>query len=155
PLPERILALPVDPARGYPVPWFVTWMDGKPEFRVADGAKFRRAVNESLCWVCRQSLGRFKAFVVGPICTVNRIGAAPPCHLVCAEYADRACPFLSKPQMVRRENDLPPPEMTGCAGHMITRNPGCSAVWVTREHRTVSDGKGGLLFRLGVPTQVS
>ena len=39
PMPSRIAALPVD-ERGYPVPWFVAWIDGKPEFRCADPAKF-------------------------------------------------------------------------------------------------------------------
>jgi len=28
------LMLPIDPDRGYPVPWFVAWVNGKPDFRV-------------------------------------------------------------------------------------------------------------------------
>jgi hypothetical protein len=38
-MPESVGRLPVD-HRGYPVPWFVAWIDGKPEFRCADGEKW-------------------------------------------------------------------------------------------------------------------
>jgi hypothetical protein len=48
--------LPVD-ERGFPVPWFVAWFDGKPEFRAMDGLKWIRAVREHLCWVCGGRLG--------------------------------------------------------------------------------------------------
>ena len=34
-LPARLHFLPVD-ERGYPVPWFVAWRDGKPEFRAME-----------------------------------------------------------------------------------------------------------------------
>lgn len=52
PIPARIDALPKCPVRKVPVPvpWFVAWIDGKPEFRVADGAKFKLAVEQALCW---------------------------------------------------------------------------------------------------------
>jgi hypothetical protein len=35
-LPLRMRGLPLD-ERGYPVPWFVAWIDGKPEFRCRYG----------------------------------------------------------------------------------------------------------------------
>jgi hypothetical protein len=152
PLPDRIKALPVD-ERGYPVPWFVVWIDGRPEFRAADADKKPLAIRNSLCWVCGQSLGRHQTFVLGPMCTVNRVSAEPPCHLDCAEFSARACPFLSKPQMVRRENNLP--ENTSCDGEMIRRNPGVVALWTTRDYRLVSDGKGGTLFQVSDPSSVS
>jgi hypothetical protein len=153
PLPDRIKALPVCPQRLVPVPWFVVWIDGRPEFRVADADKRRLAVLNGLCWVCGQSLGRYQTFVLGPMCAVNRVSAEPPCHLDCAEFSVKACPFLSKPRMVRRENDLP--ENTSCDGEMIRRNPGATALWTTRSFRVVSDGKGGTLFQVGDPVSVS
>lgn len=52
-LPERMRSLPLD-HRGYPVPWFVAWIEGKPEFRAMDADKFRRAIREKRCWVSRQ-----------------------------------------------------------------------------------------------------
>lgn len=50
-LPERMRNLPVD-GRGYPVPFFVAWKDGKPEFRAMDNLKFFDCMNRRLCWVC-------------------------------------------------------------------------------------------------------
>jgi len=64
-LPARLHFLPVD-ERGYPVPWFVAWRDGKPEFRAMDGEKWVRAVAQRLCWVCGEQLGNWLTFVIGP-----------------------------------------------------------------------------------------
>lgn len=153
PLPERIRRLPVDESRGFPVPWFVAWVGGKPEFRVADGQKLVRAIHEKLCWVCGDRLGRRLAFVIGPMCAINRVSAEPPCHRECAEFSLRACPFLARPQMDRREGNLP--EGTGHAGMMIRRNPGAMLLWVTREYQLVGDGEGGILFRVGDPDHLS
>lgn len=152
-LPHRIAALPIG-ENGYPVPWFVARIDGKPEFRVADDRKRRAAILQGLCWVCGQPLGRHLVFVVGPMCVVNRVSAEPPCHLDCAEFSVRACPFLSKPQMVRRENDMP--EGTEVpAGEMIRRNPGVIALYPTRDFHLIRDGKGGVLLSLGAPERVT
>lgn len=152
--PERVKRLPVDPERGYPVPWFVAWVDGQPEFRVADADKFRQAVRERRCWVCGEPMGRFVAFVIGPMCSVNRISGDPPSHRECAEFSVRACPFLTKPRMERREGGLPD-GVVDAAGHSLPHNPGVSLVWITRDFRLVDDGKGGKLFGLGEPTAVS
>jgi hypothetical protein len=50
-MPARMRDLPLD-ERGYPVPWFVAWVDGKPEFRAMDRHKFVTAIREKRCWVC-------------------------------------------------------------------------------------------------------
>jgi len=153
-LPYRLRSLPV--FRGYPVPWFVAWPngpDGEPEFRAADGEKWTRAVREKLCWVCGERLGRNYAFVLGPMCGINRTTAEPPCHFECATWSCRNCPFLSKPYMKRREDE----ELEAAAsetvqsGHMIKRNPGAVLVWVTRSYELFDDGKGGILIRVGKP----
>jgi len=150
-MPQRIRALPVD-ERGYPVPWFVARIDGRPEFRVADTSKLVAAVRQRLCWVCGQGLGRHLAFLLGPMCAVNRVSSEPPCHRECAVYSARACPFLARPHMERREGGLP--EETSHAGHMLTRNPGAVAVWLTRSRGVYGDGRGGVLFRVGPPEEV-
>lgn len=141
--------------RGYPVPWFVATVDGKPEFRVADGRKRGIAMSEGKCWVCGRLMLGTRTYVVGPMCTVTRTTVEPPCHPDCAEYSARACPFLSKPQMVRRDNDLP--EGTDSPGHMIRRNPGVTALWTTGERHLsrFPDGNGGVLLRLPEPSAVS
>lgn len=151
PLPPRIAALPVD-ERGYPVPWFVSWVDGKPEFRAADARKLFLAVREKRCWVCGDYLGVYKAFVLGPMCTINRVSAEPPSHRDCAEFSAKACPFLTKPHMRRREDGLP--EEAGCAGHMIKRNPGAVAIWMTKTY-TLADAGNGVLFKVGDPEEVT
>jgi hypothetical protein len=159
PLPKAIAKLHID-ERGYPVPWFVQWFladgtatepgVGKPDFRIMDARKLRRARSHNLCWTCGEKLGRIFAFVVGPMCAVNRISAEPPSHVSCAEFAAQACPFLSKPKAVRREANRPP-GLEEPAGVMIPRNPGVALVWITDRYSTFDDGKGGYLHRMGDP----
>jgi hypothetical protein len=151
PMPERIARLPRDDA-SRPVPWFVQWIDGKPDFRVMDGDKLILATKERLCWVCGQRLGKYVAFVLGPMCAVNRINAEPPSHLTCAQFSVRTCPFLSTPRMHRRERDLPE-DTAAPAGIAIKRNPGAAAVWVTVSYRPFNPGNG-ILFRVGPPVDL-
>src|SRR5438477_249547 len=79
--------------------------EGEPDFRCADKRKFHRALKEKRCWVCGDKLGVHLAFVIGPMCAVNKVTSEPPCHLECAEYSVRICPFLSRPRMRRNEHD--------------------------------------------------
>ena len=152
PLPMRLRHLPID-ARGYPVPWFVAYVTGPdgarvPDFRVADGAKRIRAMRERLCWVCGQPLGRWLAFVLGPMCTITRTTTEPALHRECAEWSARHCPFLTQPRAVRREDGLPPDAVIP-GGEAILRNPGVAAIWITREFSTFRDGRGGWLITVG------
>lgn len=147
--------MPVDPERGYPVPWFVPWINGKPEFRLGDSGKWDRAVKENLCWVCGEQMGAYKAFVIGPMCSVNRISGDPPAHLECAEWSVRGCPFLTRPNMVRREDELTDSMKKNVGGVMIERNPGVMLIWVTKGYRLVWDGRGKFIFSLGEPDSLS
>lgn len=153
-LTERIARLPVD-ERGYPVPFFVTWFDGKPDFRIADTEKLVRCVKEKLCWTCGEPLGKFMAFPIGPMCSVTRTTAEPPNHRECAEWSVKGCPFLSRPGMVRREDEVTKAGKDRVAGIMIDRNPGVTAIWSTREFKLFPDQKGGVLFNVGTPDSVS
>jgi len=151
-MPPRIAKLPRD-HRGFPIPWFVAKLpDGTRDFRIAEGYKNELAVRNKLCWVCGERLGRYMAFVIGPMCVVNRVTAEPPCHLDCAEFSATACPFLIRPRMRRNENDLPeghraPP------GEFLTRNPGATCVYTTLDYRRFDAGNGKLI-KLGEPTDV-
>src|SRR5262245_23013157 len=123
PIPERMRHRPVS-ATGYPVPWFVAWINGEPDFRIVDPPKVGRAVRGDLCWLCGQTLGsRHKAFILGPMCSVNLVSSEPPSHRTCAEYAVAACPFLTKPRMRRNDKDQPT-ETREPGGLMVHRNPG-------------------------------
>jgi hypothetical protein len=150
--------LPID-KRGYPVPWFVRWINGEPEFRAMDPRKFKAAINDRLCWICGEKLFREEVFVIGPMCAVNRISSEPPSHRECAVYAAINCPFLSKPHMHRRTDETFEAEKKPAAGLMIERNPGATLVWYTRSHelQTVRNRPGagdGVLFRIGSPFKV-
>lgn len=150
-LPEltpRIARLPVDPERGYPIPFFVSYVDGKPEFRMSDSAKFVRCVKEKLCWVCGEPLGSYKSFVIGPMCAINLISGDPPSHLDCALWSVRGCPFLTRPNMVRREDELTLENKKNVPGIMIERNPGVSLVWTTRSYQIIRDPRSKPLFRI-------
>lgn len=152
-LPLRIAALPRD-SRGIPIPWFVAWVDGVPEFRAADGDKFVRAVRERRCWVCGEQLGRWLAFILGPMCVITRTTSEPPMHRDCAEWSLRYCPFLVEPRAVRRENALPP-EVEKPGGIPILRNPGVAALWITRSFEVFNAGGGKPLLTVGDAEHVS
>jgi hypothetical protein len=155
--PRFMQRLPID-RRGYPVPWFVDWINGEPEFRAVAPGKIRKAVNDRLCWVCGTPLFREEVFVIGPMCAVNRISSEPPSHRECATYAAMNCPFLAKPQMVRRKDGLP--EKLPPAGVMVERNPGVTLLWFTRRYRVMNvQGRpgiagAGILFQIGRPFRV-
>jgi hypothetical protein len=151
-LPLYMLGLPLD-ARGYPIPWFVATMeDGTRDFRFMDAVKRGRTHTEKRCWVCGERRGANFVFVIGPMCGVSRISAEPPCHKACAEWSVRNCPFLTRPYMVRRENDLPE-EYVEVPG-MIKRNPGVMLLWTTRSYY-MRRQEDNYVFQVGDPIEVS
>ena len=151
PLPKRMTKLPIH--RGYPVPWFVAWINGEPDFRIMDGRQIVAAVTERRCWLCGERLGSFMAFTIGPMCAVNRISAEPPAHRECALFAVRACPFLARPHMVRRRNEYPD-GADKPSGMMVERNPGVALVWITKGYRILRQPGGSPLFRMGEPRHI-
>lgn len=149
--PRRIAALPHD-KHGRPVPFFVAWVDGQPDHRIADQPKVLDAVRFDLCWICGEPGGAFKAFTVGSMCVVNRVAAEPPAHRECAVFSVMSCPFLTRPNMVRRENGKPD-GVVDPGGTMLLRNPGAIAVWVTKKF-AIQPTPTGPLWRFGDPTEV-
>lgn len=151
PLPIRLRGLPIDD-RGYPVPWFVAWVKGKPEFRAMDPEKWVLAVKERRCWVCGDILGAYITFVIGPMCGISRTTAEPGCHLDCADWSAMNCPFMTRPHMVRREDEVINDELLlNGAGIPLTRNPGVTLLWTTKTFGVFNDGKGKPLIHLGDP----
>lgn len=129
-IPDRMAARPRD-RRGFPVPFFAALIDGEYDFRVIAPGAMARAWNYARCWLCGQPLGRYRTLVTGPMCLVNRTTAEPGCHRDCAVYAVQACPFLSRPKMVRNAKDLPE-EHTKIPGG-LERNPGATVLF-TYDH---------------------
>ncbi len=148
--------LPIDPEKKVPVPWFVGWQDGKPEFRAMDGQKYRRAIREKLCWVCGKRLGVHMTFVAGPMCGIDRTSSEPPCHYECALWSAKNCPFLSNPRQVRREDEIinNASIAENTPGFALTRNPGVAMLWRTRQYERFPDGRGGMLIQMGEPESV-
>lgn len=156
-MPGRIRQLPRNKV-GYPIPFFVgvNTDTGELDFRITDVAKEIRCIRESLCWICGQTLNASATFVAGPMCTVNRVSAEPPSHEVCAVYAAKVCPFLTRPNMQRREHGLPEPK-DGPAHKpgFVPRNPGVSALWTTRKWTLYAPpNQNGYIYRLGFPCTV-
>jgi hypothetical protein len=166
-MPDRIKRLARD-ERGYPVPRFVMWFtkagkpahlpreSDKPDFRCADQGFRYLAFKRGLCWLCGEPTGTHKIYVIGPMCVINRTTSEPACHRDCAEYAARACPFLINPREKRNLKGLDP-EAGSPGGTMIKRNPGCTALYETKEALMMGapghDG-GGWLIRLGAPERI-
>jgi hypothetical protein len=154
--PGRIARLPHNKA-GYPVPWFVAWINDEPDFRVIRRGGIETALRDKLCWTCGVPFQRQedRAFVIGPMCAVNRVSAEPASHLSCAAFSATRCPFLATPQMVRRERHMSS-GVKHPAGEMIRRNPGVALVWVTgyKSWGTFKDGNGGTLVNVGEPKRV-
>jgi hypothetical protein len=150
-MPAAVAALPRD-KHGRPVPWFVAWIDGAPDFRVIRPRGIADAYHLQLCWVCGERRDHRAAFVIGPMCAVNRVSAEPPSHLECATFSALTCPFLTTPNMRRRDRGKPA-NTVDPAGVMLTRNPGAALVWLTRTWRRVAVPNGHL-FDVGEPLDV-
>ena len=154
-MPGRIALLPTD-KHHRPIPWFVAFIDGVPDFRIIRPGAIQIALRHQLCWVCGGPFIRRqdRAFTLGPMCSVTAVSAEPPSHRDCAVYSATACPFLTTPQMVRRDRHIPDGAVVP-AGISIPRNPGVALVWVTgyRSWTTKGDGAGGILFDVGEPRE--
>lgn len=150
--PLRMRSLPLD-HRGYCVPWFVAWIDGEPDFRVIRPDGIRDALRFSCCWLCGDTLGKFRTFVIGPMCAINRTTQEPPSHFECAEFAARACPFMVLPRSKRRVAHLPE-DRKPMPGIHLDRNPGAFCLWTCTEFRPFRPVGGGQLLRLGEPASV-
>ena len=90
-----------------------------------------------------------------PAAVVNRISAEPPQHVDCAKFAAQNCPFMTMPLAKRSVHDdtykgLP---VKKPGGIMIERNPGVTAIWVTKSFTIIRDG-GHPLWRLGPATSL-
>lgn len=151
PMPDRIKRLKTNDA-GYPVPHFVEWIEGKPDFRVVSAKTVIDCIRFDLCWICGQQLGQYKTFAIGPMCAINRTSSEPPSHRDCAEYAVKVCPFMLNPHRPRRTTGLPE-ERQSPAGIHLDRNPGVTLLWITKSYRPFNV-PNGLLIRIGQPLEL-
>lgn len=151
-MPPEIAALPRD-HRGYPVPKFASFKDGKWDFVLADLEFMGKAVKQKLCWLCGGRLGKRMWFVTGPMCTLTRASAEPPCHRGCAIFAVKNCPFMTKP--LAKRADVSGREHIQPGGEMILRNPGVMAVYETKSYRVHLDPLGRPVMIMGDPDDIT
>jgi len=152
PLPQRIRKLPID-GRGFVVPWFVAWIDGKADFRIIRKGGIAAAHHDKTCWLCGDRLGVYLTFVIGPTDAINRAAMEPPSHLACAEFAAKACPFLTAPMAKHNEHNMPEGTQDPAAIG-LKRNPGVTCLWTTKSYSLMYLANG-VLFRFGEPESVS
>ncbi|OTP79450.1 hypothetical protein [Caballeronia sordidicola] len=121
-VPPRMRNLPVN-CEGYPVPFVCAWIDGEPNFSIADPRKLAACHDQRWCSLCGELLGQYKAFVLDPVAAVTRISTEPPAHIECARFAAAA---LSRAFV--------------------------TLVWVTRGY-SLERINGKTVFRIGEPEQ--
>lgn len=102
PLPDQMQNLPLVEG-GYRKPWFVKGDD----FRVTDGDKAWLSVCKKACWICGNPFTTPEYAMVGDALSATvRVYREPPCHVECAEYAMKVCPFILYPNAKRRTAGL-------------------------------------------------
>lgn len=158
PMPPAVARLPRQEGTGYPIPWFVAWVDGKPDFRVVRAERIPIAIRERRCFMCGGLLVGLHGmtpratFPVGPMCIINRTSGEPPSHRACTHWAAQVCPFLLKPGKERRETNMPE-RAEAPGGISIPRNPGVIALWESNTWHPEHVGNG-IIFKIGDPLAV-
>lgn len=130
--------------RGYPVPFFVAWINGEPDFRIVDPTKLELCLKFSFCWLCGKPLGKHRAMVIGPMCSLNHITSEPPSHVVCATYALETCPHMINPGAKYREANRPAGAIEP-AGQPIYDNPGTQLLWQSSSYKQIKVHNGFLI----------
>lgn len=105
PIPKCLSHLKID-ERGYPIPYFVSWVDGKPEFRFMDHVRQEMIIEKKVCHICGKKLNKDYNYIIsGPIGYQNKISSDAAMHRECAEFSLMACPHLYLQKAERRKND--------------------------------------------------
>lgn len=106
PIPQRMQHLPLD-ERGYPVPYFVPIVDGKPEFRYQDPEGRALCILYKKCSVCGFHLLAKKFwFISGPLGYQNRVSSDYAMHEECARFSLAVCPHLIFHKAERRSDPV-------------------------------------------------
>lgn len=92
---------------GFPIPFFVGYVDGKPDFRLLDAKKQMYCIEQKLCAICGKKLIKHSYyFISGPNGYTNKISTDPAMHRACAEYSLNVCPHLHIEKTTRRETGI-------------------------------------------------
>lgn len=123
PIPPELAHLKRD-ERGYPIPFFVSTKNGKPQFQLLAAEKQLICIDKKLCPICGKKLHKEAYyFVCGPIGLYNRFHSDPAMHRLCAEFSMQACPHLYYEHARRREIKGPGAETVIKAEHQARHKP--------------------------------
>ncbi len=112
---------------GFPIPWHVAVIAGRPAFGLLRDRAVEIASSENRCWVCGHRLGTYLGFAGDVATAITRVALQPPSHRDCLLEAIE----LGIPAM---------------------RSPGVRLVWVTRNYDpAVADDGRTTIWRLGPP----
>lgn len=89
---------------GLPVPYFVGWVGGRPDFRLLDAQRQGFCFAYAKCAICGSAGPTPKYLICGPIGLENRVHTEPAVHEACARYALLTCPYLSRADSARRQD---------------------------------------------------
>lgn len=138
--------------RGFPVPWFVAYVDGKPDFRMIDPKKMQYALEQDKCFVCgKKHIKGLYFFITGPMGLANGVHSDCPLHLDCAKYSLQICPHLFFERTQRNETgDLYKyvSATTGQAG--IKEKPSELYLIKANKYKTIPGPEGGRLIKFNV-----
>jgi hypothetical protein len=119
--------------RGYPIPFFVPIVDGKPNFKFADLNKFNLCVEKHLCWICGKKLPKdYFYFIAGPVGLQNKVHSDPAMHKECAQFTLIACPHLFYQKAERKENEQQTP-------YQILQKPNCLFLVKSSKYKVIGD----------------
>lgn len=120
---------------GMPVPAFIKWVDGKPNFRQIDEQQYMRHYQYRLCAICGTKLGLSCYWLGGEACMASHEFINGAMHRECAELSIRWCPFLNKTKPTYR-GDLkgaPMQDMSGRPDRMYLLRGVTSEIVMERE----------------------
>ena len=101
-IPARMKKFPLWKNR-FPIFYTVMTMeDGTPNFRVVSRKRQVEASEKNLCHLCGERLEGVVYFIGSKEDLAEHYSGDGPMHLDCAEYAAKACPWLSNPDGVLR-----------------------------------------------------
>lgn len=109
--------------RGFPIPFFVPIIHGKPEFRFQDERKLKLCIGKKLCSICGKKLyDKSFWFISGPMGLKNHTASDAPMHEACARFSIAVCPHLVY-QRADRRDQLPIEGTVRTNPHMIHEKP--------------------------------
>jgi hypothetical protein len=159
PIPPHMQELPLD-KRGYPVPYFVQWVNGVPDFRVSNMRRIYECTNKKLCMICGKALNKDEGcvFAVGPLSTLTQTNDEPPMHRACAEFSAQVCPWMLHPGMKRIPKPLPDGTMSaGQLEAVGAINGGAPKVWAlydTDSYIAEAQENRTILYFMGEPREI-